>query len=597
MSCLLVCLAEADAALIPWARRIAHAQGQELIVLCVSKGPTSRLDKAVPGGSDLSALSDAVANRPELAGVVVYDCPGPRPRRGVLDAVATLGAQHVVLPAVTTDPQRGLVQDLGRAIPVTVLALDVGGVAISPKRILIPQVGGGGADAIRFASKHLMTESVGVCVVADPQAVARSRRVFRRTRERISESRRDRVRQVEIGATLGDGVSEILDGADLILLDADHPRQIVRHFTAFRAMRQARSDAPFAIGVLRDARAAGPGRLERLIERFRMHIPILSREERRDVHEVLERGGRLSIDFVMMLMLSTSIATLGLIQSSTATVIGAMLVAPLMTPLLAIGMALVQANNQLFRKATAAASAGIVGALAASMIIALLSPWSDLSAEVVARGGPNAFDLGIALLSGVAAAFALSRAGLSGTLVGVAIAVALVPPLASVGIATVKGEFGVALGAAVLFLTNLLAIIIGAGLVFRVVGLDASKRGRATPRWVILSVLVILIALVPTVGVLFSNLRAQIDQGVQRPYARPLAAAIRDQIRERVARSPGVEILSMSESGIEHGFGHEVALVCTGAVDPTLVADIKAILVSHGTPESQTRVLLLRSAE
>jgi hypothetical protein len=84
---------------------------------------------------------------------------------------------------------------------------------------------------------------------------------------------------------------------------------------------------------------------------------------------------------------------------------------------------------------------------------------------------------------------------------------------------------------------------------------------------------------------------------VQRPYSRPLAPAIRDQIRERVARSPGVEILSMSESGIEHGFGHEVALVCTGPPDPTLVADIRAILVSHGTPESQTRVLLLRSAE
>ena len=597
MSCLLVCLAEADAALIPWARRIADAQGRELIVLCVSKGPAPRMEKVVPGGADNSTLSDAVTSRPESAGVVVHDCVGPRPRRGVLNAIASLGAQHVVLPVDTADPHRSLVQDLGRAIPVTVLALDVGGAGVNPKRILIPQVGGGGADAIRFAARHLMGENVGVCVVADPQAVARSRRVFRRTRERISENRRDRVRQVEIGATLGAGVSEILDGADLILLDADHPRQIVRHFTDFRAMRQARPDAPFAIGVLRDARAAGPGRLERAVERFRMHVPHLSREERRDLHEVLERGGRLSVDFVMMLMLSTSIATLGLIQSSTATVIGAMLVAPLMTPLLAIGMALVQANNQLFRKAVAAASAGIVGALGASMLIALLSPWSDLSAEVVARGGPNTFDLGIALLSGVAAAFALSRAGLSGTLVGVAIAVALVPPLASVGIATVKGEFGVALGAGVLFLTNLLAIIIGAGLVFRVVGLDASRRGRGTPRWVILSALVILVALLPTVGVLFSNLRVQIDQGVQRPYARPLAPAVRDQIRERVARSPGVEILSMSESGIEHGFGHEVALVCDGPPDPTLVADIRAILVNHGVPESQTRILLLRSAE
>ncbi|MCA9311361.1 MAG: DUF389 domain-containing protein, partial [Phycisphaerales bacterium] len=280
-----------------------------------------------------------------------------------------------------------------------------------------------------------------------------------------------------------------------------------------------------------------------------------------------------------------------------AVVIGAMLVAPLMTPLLAIAISLVQGNIRLFRKAWQAMGVGILGALLASMLVGLLSPWNDLSAEVVARGSPNTFDLATALLSGIAAAFALARPGLAGTLVGVAIAVALVPPLATVGISTIKGEFAVTAGAAVLFLTNLVAIVAGAWLVFRLFGLDAGLRGRRTPRWVLLALLALMVALIPTTGLLFRNLQSQISQGVHRPYARPLPAALRASVLDRVAQSPGVDVVFMAESEIEHGFGRKVVLMCPDPVDQALADDIRAILQEDSGDALPVKVLLLRGVD
>ena len=226
-----------------------------------------------------------------------------------------------------------------------------------------------------------------------------------------------------------------------------------------------------------------------------------------------------------------------------------------------------------------------------------MSPWSDLSAEVVARGTPNLFDLGIAALSGIAAAYSLSRPGLAGTLVGVAVAVALVPPLCAAGIAVVKAQYSIAVGAAVLFITNLLAIILGAALVFRLFGLDISLRGSQAPRWVRATLVALAVALLPVGGVLFANLKAQIHEGVQRSYSRPLAPALRDAIRARVDASPGVEVLLMEQSGIEHDFDMHIALVVQGDLDPALEGDLRDLIARQVPPQHSVSILLLRSVE
>ncbi len=576
--------------------RVGTAGGRNLVVLCPRKDTQAGLDQAKPESEGQPELVGAVLEWCAAQGVVlpVYDCRGPKPERSVLAAVAELGATDLVLlDSLEGGGIRALNARLLRVAPVHVVLLEGGEGLSGPQRVLVPQLGGGGGHTIRYAARYLGAERVPVCALADPRAISRSRRVYTSAKERLSSDRHKAMTQEEPSGTIEDRLRELIEPGDLVLFDAEEVKRVKEVSVTLRELRRERPGEAFALGLTRAEHAVGPGRFERFIERIRLHAPTLSRDQRREVYLTLEKGGQLSTDFVMMLMMSASIAALGLIQSSTAVVIGAMLVAPLMTPLLAIGMSLVQGNIQMFRRAWRAVVIGVLGALLASMAIALLSPWDELSAEVVARGAPNPFDLLIALLSGVAAAFALARPGLAGTLVGVAIAVALVPPLAAVGISTVKGELGMAGGAAMLFLTNLLAIIIGAALVFRFFGFDASLRGRKAPKWVAITLVVLIGAMFPTTAALMATLQDQVGQGVSRPYARPLPRSMRDRIVERVEQQSGAEILMMAESAIEHGFGREVVVLVNGPVDPTLEEDLLAILRAGTNASTPVRVLMV----
>ena len=185
------------------------------------------------------------------------------------------------------------------------------------------------------------------------------------------------------------------------------------------------------------------------------------------VFERLQTGSRMSKDFMALIMLSTAIAALGLILDSTAVVIGAMLVAPLMTPLLGAGLGLVQGNPPMLRTCFQSIFIGFLAALIIGFVMGCVAlPFTGLTGELEARGGASLLDLGVALFSGVAASYCLARPGLSSALAGVAIAAALVPPIATTGIALSFGEFYVAKGAAVLFGTNVVTIVLGAALTF-----------------------------------------------------------------------------------------------------------------------------------
>ena len=210
-----------------------------------------------------------------------------------------------------------------------------------------------------------------------------------------------------------------------------------------------------------------------------------------------------------LISLSTAIATLGLIQNSTAVVIGAMLVAPLMTPLLGAGLALVQANLPLLREASKAISLGFLSALTIGFVLGYGVPDVQLTAELQARGGPNLLDLGIAFLSGIAAAHCVARPNLSAALPGVAIAAALVPPVATTGVSVAIGEYANARGAALLFATNVVAIILGASFCMYAGGVRRSKEidsaVLAAKRITMALVLAILMLCIPLGSLLLSK--------------------------------------------------------------------------------------------
>jgi uncharacterized hydrophobic protein (TIGR00271 family) len=183
--------------------------------------------------------------------------------------------------------------------------------------------------------------------------------------------------------------------------------------------------------------------------------------------------------FFVLTVLSSTIAAFGLVNDSAAVVIGAMLVAPLMTPILAVAAAITEGWGRRALDALSIVVAGALVGIAIGIAVGLLVPslrtGLELPGEILARTEPNLVDLGIALAAGAAAGFVAVRTEASGALPGVGIAVALVPPLATIGITLGVGEWSLAWGALLLFVTNLVAIVLAAGFVLLAAGLAAFR--------------------------------------------------------------------------------------------------------------------------
>lgn len=217
-----------------------------------------------------------------------------------------------------------------------------------------------------------------------------------------------------------------------------------------------------------------------------------------------ERARPFVVRFLALMGLSVTIASLGIIADSTAVVIGAMLVAPLMGPVVAIAAAVVMAWPQRVLRSSLLVAASAAGSVALGYAISLLIPGDSypLPGELVARTSPNLLDMGIALAAGAAGAYGQMRRLASDALPGVAVAVALVPPLAVAGIALQLWEWQMALGAFMLFVVNVVGIVLSASFTFIAAGFVPGRRlltGNSTiasgVRWSAVAVLIVVFPL------------------------------------------------------------------------------------------------------
>ena len=205
--------------------------------------------------------------------------------------------------------------------------------------------------------------------------------------------------------------------------------------------------------------------------------------------------------FAMLIIFASVIATCGLLSDSVASIIGAMIIAPLMTPIMGIVVALVIGSGDRAMRCAVIALSGVVLAVAVGWIIARVMPFGwdpTTSAQITSRTSPKLLDLVVALASGGAGAYALSRTDVADALPGVAIAISLVPPLNTVGILLAGGEKELAKGAALLFVTNFAAILLAGAVTFIATGL-AEGVGRS-PRQLrkslaVIALLVVVIAI------------------------------------------------------------------------------------------------------
>lgn len=194
----------------------------------------------------------------------------------------------------------------------------------------------------------------------------------------------------------------------------------------------------------------------------------------------LREEGKLSASFMILLILATMIATFGLFINSSSVIIGAMLLAPLMQPIVSLSMGVLRQDNSLQIDGMKTIMIGVITVILTSAVISMFTPIERLTSEMSGRLSPTILDLFVAIVSGTAAAYAKSNEKILGSLAGVAIAVALVPPLAVSGIGLGWADWQMFSSAFLLFVTNLVGIVLAAAFTFVLLGfspLHIAKKG------------------------------------------------------------------------------------------------------------------------
>lgn len=177
-----------------------------------------------------------------------------------------------------------------------------------------------------------------------------------------------------------------------------------------------------------------------------------------------------SSTYLALVVASSVIATLGLLENNAAVIIGAMIIAPLIVPIQALSFGAVVGDWRLLRRSVLTVGIGVVVSIAVAVALELIVALPVLGPEIVARSKPTLLDLGIALAAGAVSGFAKVRPSVSATIAGTAIAVALMPPICVIGISLAAGHVGLALGSSLLYVTNLFGITLASMIVYRLAG-------------------------------------------------------------------------------------------------------------------------------
>jgi uncharacterized hydrophobic protein (TIGR00271 family) len=301
-----------------------------------------------------------------------------------------------------------------------------------------------------------------------------------------------------------------------------------------------------------DTPKSSPSLRVRLRLLWRRLVPPITLERRGEVQIQMRESSHPDFGFFLLVVLSCTIATMGLLTNSAAIIIGAMLVAPLMSPILGIGLASITGDGNLLRDGASGLARGAVLAV----LISFLLTWAnahmpfiilqELPAEVLARTRPSPIDLTVALAGGLAAAFALVQPNLSAALPGVAIATALMPPLCAIGVGLAKqqwvvagavmGRWEVAGGALLLFITNAVTIAFAATLVFFVMGFSPRPRNSMTqlPRSLVASAFLTVTLIFPLTYLSVRFVQQALESG-------QIESVVNDEVR----RTNGAELVDM----------------------------------------------------
>jgi len=260
---------------------------------------------------------------------------------------------------------------------------------------------------------------------------------------------------------------------------------------------------------------------ERLRRRFGFFRPTLTAVEQSELVRQAEEMAASHLDYYVLIVLSAFLAGFGLLQNSAAVIIGAMLIAPLMQPLIGFAIGLTTGRFRLIQRSVLSAIEGIFLALLIAIVAGRIIPSSEPTAEMLARGSPSLLDAGVAFVSGLAGAYATARKDIPAALAGVAIAAALMPPVVTIGLGIALRDAELATGAALLFLANTIFISMAGWAVFFWLGMRPQLVEKSRSRLYTSLILVVVFAVIFVVTLL--NLSGQAVANQQ---------AIADELRD-----------------------------------------------------------------
>ena len=583
-----------------WPLRIANAHEGELLVL-VPGAPRGKNGEPRAVTIDLEAPEPAAREiAADLTTLLAEHAParsGTRVRwveheRLAAEATAPLDSPSSDLILLVMDPadppdDR---EQLRAALAVEAacsLAVVRPGTRPGPGEHCIAVAGGPHARAaVRLAERVTEREErapTAVHVQADlgdplgPDTPRVGRRALRRLLAQAVEERGERFRsRVEIDDRPWQGLARVVEDERFEVVWVGSSRLgALGEREASVGRRLAKAAPEPTLIVVREAVSLG-NRARRWVDRLlQQRVPQLTRDERTSLVDRIQASGEWNLDFVLLMSSSTIIASLGLIDDSAAVIIGAMLVAPLMTPLLGHGLAISQGNPKLAHMTLKAAFLGFLTAFGLATAVGLASrEFVAATPEMAARDWPQLLDLLVAFVAGLAAAYASGRPGLLAALPGVAIAAALLPPIATSGLALSIRDFDLAIGALLLFGVNMVAIVLASALALWAVGLRRLRH--PTPLTRLLGVALILAAVGAAVGLTFAP-----------PRLAPPPALVAEIEREL---DPGTRVRHIRLANEAEGVVVQVDLGGGTPPDAALAEELLRLTREHLGPETAVRL-------
>lgn len=477
----------------------------------------------------MAELVDVMADRLVGSSVAFRTRTATSVARGILDAIRDAGADAVVLGIRSRDDEEQsrlgpVVQSVIEAAACDVIVHRPGpGHGLDDVERLLVAVDGAlpSRNALRVATflRRGLRVVLELVHVHQPDATAgQGHAVVARSMAGLVDEREVRVRVVGADDVVA-GLADTVRPTDLVVVGFGHEERSssMVQGAVGRALLDTVDVPMLTVARVRPGATGIHDRLRRVAAWLH---PRLTDVEQGTMRSYAEGAAETRLDYLVMTVLSGMLASLGLLLDSSAVIIGAMLVAPLMQPLEAFGIGVVAGRARLAVRALGTVALGSFAVFGVAVVTGLVVEVATPTVEMLARGSPSLLDAAVAVAAGMAGAYATARKDIPAALAGVAIAAALVPPIGAAGLGVAAGRGGLAAGASLLFLVNIVCIAVAGAVVFQWMGLRPSDRTRSETGQLALAV-ASLGALVALVGVL-----VVVDARRVRLDERPLAERV-----------------------------------------------------------------------